>query len=174
MAHPELDADTAEMGELVFLRDPKTQAVTVIPDTDATPEQRNNAYLGAKQRKATFDYRRAGALARAGLLPRQITASLAAGTVNHMFALILQGELQPATAKEAAEIAKAANEVYKLAAGALDAKDMSPHERAAAQQLAVDLGTVLAQRAKQADAPLGGAVPAGQPIPEVDADEWED
>lgn len=149
-----------ELAKLLFFPDQKG-GYLVVPKADATPEQKKNAILGAKERKAIFEHRRAGALTRAGLLPRALTAALAAGTVNHVLNMILQDELRPGSAKEAIEVAKGANEVYKLAAGALDGKDMTAEGRKDAQEAAAALGKTLAERAARAEAALGGAPDGG-------------
>src|SRR5258706_8860830 len=118
-----------DLADVIYLRDPVTQEDRVIARADATPDEIENAVAGAKERKAIFVHRIHGAEARAGLLPRTITAALSAAVVNHVFAKILQDELVPATAKEAAEVAKAANEVYKLAAGVVKPEMMTESER---------------------------------------------
>lgn len=146
-----------------------------------TDAQVVEAKKAARERKAIFEHRQRGAEARAGALPRSLTAAFAAGAANLMLAQVLQGELVPTTAKEALDVAKAANEIYRSVAGAETSKTLTPAELAKKQDDVRVLVDVLAQRAKAVNAQLGGAVPAGTPVdvaeprePEREPVEYED
>lgn len=165
--------------QVIVLRDETTGKFRSIPADEATEEERANALQGSKHRKAVWEHRSDGAQARAGTLPRALTASFAAGTVNLMLAKILQEEVVPATAKEAADVAKAAHEIYKSVAGVAPPQNLSAAEREQRTDTINAFEKQLAERAAKAGVDLGGALPPGEsPVtpPDDDGDEpdvWE-
>lgn len=152
---------------VLILRDEQGTMQVAQTDDDVHLAREN-----AKQRKAIFEHRVAGSTARAGKLPRRLTASLASGTVNLMLAKLLQEEILPASATEAAQVAKVAFDIYKQTAGLASGAQMTPAERADRLAEVDQLERELLARAKKVSAPLGGATPKGEEVPEVD-DEWE-
>jgi hypothetical protein len=162
------------MGELIVLRDPDSGAIRTEP---ATEEAQEEASRGAQHRKAVWNHRKKGAEARAGTLPRSLIASLAAGTTNLMLAKLLQEEVVPSSAKEAAEIAKITNTIYREASGQMQGNvNLTPAERAAKLQEVDNLEAALAERSKAATAQLGGAPDDGEELetePEPEAADEE-
>lgn len=161
--------------QIIVLRDADTGEMRAEPANDDT---RTRARSAAQERKAVFEHRTKGAQARAGKLPRALIAAYAAGATNLMLEKLLQEELVPGSAKEAADIAKITNTIYREASGqAAGNKNLTPPERAAKMAEVETLETALAERAKAAGEQLSGAVPAGEPVPEVEPDEpinqWE-
>lgn len=169
-------ADPAEEGPdadiLVLRRDDGSAEVV-----EATPENREQQAKSAKQRRAEFLFNKDGALARAGQLPRLLTGPLSAGVVNLMLVKILQGELAPQTAKEAAEIAKITHAIFREASGQTAGNiNLTPAERDERMTQIDRLQTDLAHRAQQATETLGGAPEGDEEVPDPpadDADEWE-
>ena len=159
--------------QILILRDPETGQFGAVGE--AGEEERANAKKEAKLRKAVFEHRAEGAKNRAGLLPRSITAALAGGTVNLMLAKLLQEEIVPGSAKEAADVAKVAHEIYMKHAGVANPKDLSPAERDARRDEVSVLERALAERAKSATAALGGALPKGVTPEDAgeEPDQWE-
>lgn len=166
--------EPAEQGDaqILILRNDETGQFET---ADNDEENRGRAVTEARKRRAIFEHRVSGAKTRAGMLPRALTASLAGGTVNLMLSKILQEEIVPATAKEAADVAKVAHEIYMKHAGVANPKDLSPAERDAKRDEVNKLENALVERAKAATAQLGGALPEG--VTPADADEepvvWE-
>lgn len=163
------------MGELIVLRDPESGAISVEEATDETAEQ---ASRGAQHRKAIWNHRKKGAEARAGTLPRSLIASLAAGTTNLMLAKLLQEEVVPASAKEAAEIAKITNAIFRDASGQTHGNvNLTPAERAAKLAEVDNLEVALAERAAAATAQLGGAPADGEELetdePAAEEPQWD-
>jgi len=173
MAEPE----TAEDYEnVIVLRNEATGAFMSVPAAEASDEQKAEAVGGAKHRKAVWQHRLAGAQARAGTLPRLLTASFAAGTVNLMLSKLLQEEIVPTTAKEAADVAKTAYAIYQQVAGDAPGKDLTPVEREQKRDAIDVMEKELAKRAEAAGVDLGGAVPPGEKLPapvEASADDDE-
>lgn len=160
-------ADHGTDAEIIVLRNEQTGNFEAAP---ANGDAKTRARQGAQERKAIFEHRLAGSTARAGKLPRSLTASLAAGTANLMLMRILQDELVPGSAKEAADVAKIAHEIYKSASGSVDGKHLTPDERAKRFETAEQLAKDLAERAKKVGAPLAGAPNEGE---ELTGPEWE-
>lgn len=161
--------------KIIVLRDTETGEMIGV---EADESNRAAARDAAARRKAIFEHRVTGASARAGLLPRTLIAALAAGTTNLMLQKLLQEELVPATAKEASEIAKITNTIYREASGQTAGnKNLTPAERAAKEAEVDALSTTLAARAKEAGEHLAGAVPAGEPVPAAEppapVNEWD-
>lgn len=159
--------------QIIVLRDEHTGQLVA---HDADEDSRAEAVTEARRRKAVWEHRNAGAAARAGTLPRQMIAAFAAGTVNLMLAKIMQEEIVPATAKEAADVAKTAHEIYMKHAGVANPKDLTPAERKQREDDVAALTEKLAERAKAADAQLGGALPEGVSPADAGEDEpvvWE-
>jgi hypothetical protein len=100
-----------------------------------------------------------------------------------MLVKILQEELAPATAKEAAEVAKITHAIFREASGQTAGNiNLTPAERAERIGAIDKLETELKQRAKETTDALGGApdegeevAPAGTHVdPEPDPDDqWE-
>jgi hypothetical protein len=161
--------------KILVLRDGQTQQFVTVADPD--PEDREKAASEAQLRRAVFEHRARGAQTRAGLLPRSLTAALAGGTVNLMLAKLLQEEIVPATAKEAADVAKVAHEIFKSSAGVANPKDLTPAERKQKEDDVAALETRLHERARAATAQLGGALPEGVTPAAADEDDepevWE-
>lgn len=169
MAEPEYEEHDAQV---IVMRDPDTGEMI---GADATEETRRVALDAAARRKAIFEHRVTGAGARAAKLPRTLMAALAAGTTNLMLQKLIQEELVPATAKEAADIAKITNTIFREASGqSAGNKNLTPAEREAKMAEVDTLTTALAQRAKEAGEHLDGAVPPGEPVPEVEpVNQWD-
>lgn len=158
--------------KILVLRDPETGQFGAVGE--AGEEQRANARKEAQLRRAIFEHRAEGAKTRAGLLPRAITAALAGGTVNLMLAKILQEEIVPASAKEAADVAKVAHEILMKSSGTANPKDLSPAERQAKQDEVSKLERALMERARSQAAVLGGALPDGVSPQDAGEDEADD
>lgn len=152
--------------QILVLRDPQTGEMGAVTDPD--PEQLEQATHSAKERKAIWEHRAQGATARALTLDKSMTQALATGTVNLMFARILQDELMPKTAKEAAEVAKIAHEIASKQGGLADPKDLTAIERAKLIDDADRFKKILERRAAEAGADLSGALEAGEAIPETE------
>lgn len=151
---------------VIVLRNADTGALEA---TEATEDARAVARDAAQRRKAIFEHREAGAKARAGKLPRTLIASLAAGTTNLMLMQLIQQELVPATAKEAADIAKITHGIFREASGQTRGNlNLTPAERDAKLAEVDALEVALKERAGQATAQLGGA-----PASVDELDEWE-
>lgn len=162
------------MGELIVLRDPESGLVRTEP---ATEENAQEASRGAAHRKAVWQHRKKGADARAGTLPRSLIAAYAAGVTNLMLGKLLQEEVVPSSAKEAAEIANISNKIFREASGATQGNvNLTPAERAAKLAEVDNLEFALAERAKAATAQLGGAPVEGETLePDVvDGSETEE
>lgn len=138
---------------------------------------RETARKDAARRKAVELHRVQGAKLRSSLLPRMLTRGFAEGTVNLMFAKILQNEVEPKSAKEAAEVAKIADDIARRHGGEKIKDENRPKERDELLQTVRDLAPELqrrAQEAAQASAQaLGGAVPDDEPIDEVDLSDFD-
>lgn len=148
--------------QILVLRNDQTDALETV---EATPDARDKARKGAQERKAIFEYRKTGADARAGKLPRLLTAAYAAGTTNLMLAKLLNEDLVPASAKEAADIAKITHAIYREASGNSPGNaNLTPVERAQRMSEIDVLESSLKERAEEATAQLGGAPPAGEPV----------
>lgn len=166
MAEPEYEEHDAKV---IVMRDPDTGAMI---GAEANAENIAQAHDAAARRKAIFEHRVTGASARAGRLPRTLIAALAAGTTNLMLQKILQEELVPATAKEAADIAKITNTIFREQSGQTAGnKNLTPQERAAKEAEVDALSATLAARAKEAGEQLAGAVPDGEPVPTAEPEE---
>lgn len=152
--------------QILVLRDPQTGEMGAVTDPDS--EQLEQATHSAKERKAIWEHRAAGATARALTLDKTMTSALANGVVNLMFARILQDELMPKTAKEAAEVAKIAHDIAAKSGGLADPKDMTPADRAKRVSEAERFAKVLRDRAAAAGADLSGALAEGEEILEAD------
>jgi hypothetical protein len=161
--------------KIIVLRDAETGQLEAVAETEETVV---SAQRSAAHRKAVFQYRLAGAQTRAGALPRQLTAAFASGTVNLMLAKLLQEEIVAVTAKEAAEVAKVAHEIFKSAAGQpKNGRDLTPEERQRREDEIVALERTLMERAKAASAQLSGAPKTARDVETEDVDEdpnaWE-
>lgn len=155
------EGDERPDAQIIILRD-EQGGMEAVPDE---PDARAKARAGAQQRKAIFEHRLAGAKNRAGMLPRLLTAQLAAGATNLMLAKILQEELMPATAKEAAEVAKVTHAIYQQASGQSAGNlNLTPVERETRLNEIDTLSQALAERAKEATANLGGAPAEGEEL----------
>lgn len=169
-------AEPAEEGpdaDIIVLRADDGTAEAV----EATPENRAKQEKSAKQRRAEFLFNKDGALARAGQLPRLLTGNLSAGVVNLMLVKIMQGELQPQTAKEAAEIAKITHGIFQSASGQTAGNlNLTKAERADRMVEVDKLQKELELRAAAATEQLGGAPQDGEDVPEPEVpepDEWD-
>lgn len=142
-----------------------------------TPENREKQEKTAGQRRAEFLFDKDGAMARAATLPRLLTGPLSAGVVNLMLVQIMQGKLKPATAKEAADIAKITHAIFRDASGASHGNlNLTPTERTERLAEIDKLQTELAHRAALATVELGGALEGDEEPPEpepAEPDEWE-
>lgn len=168
MSQPQPD----EGADVIILRGPDGQPLPV-PVDEASEDDLKTAKLGARERKALFQHRKAGAEARAGLLPKSLTAPFAGAVTNLMLAQLLQGEIVPTTAKEAAEVAKITAAIFKDFSGNAAPKDLTPVERAQRDDEIEKMTGLLQERAKKAgDQMLGGAVPSGEQL-EVDVSEFD-
>lgn len=146
--------------KILVLRGENGEMVTAPANEETTARAR----AGAKHRKAIFEHRLEGAKARAGKLPRLLTGSLAAGATNLMLAKLLQEELQPATAKEAAEVAKITHAIYREASGQTAGNlNLTPAERSQRMAEVEELDKELRKRAEEANAKLGGAADLDDP-----------
>lgn len=175
MGEPEVEPEA--LADVIVLRN-EAGAAEVVPDT---PENRAKRDKTAEERRAEFMFNRAGALARASQLPRLLTAQLSAGVSNLMLVKIMQGELKPQTAKEAADIAKIAHGIFKESSGQASST-LTPQERDERMGQIDKLSGELAARAKAAsEEMLGGAPEDGETVPRVELegpdapepDEWE-
>lgn len=168
------DGDPGADAAVVFLRDP-AGGISPRIGGEITDEVRARAREEQKRRKAEFEYRLAGALARSGKLPKKLTAALGHGAANLMLAMIVQGELRPVTAKEAADVAKVAHEIARSAQGrGTGDGPMSDADRAALLEQADQFEKALVERAKAAagDGLLAGAPATDEEVPEP-ARDWD-
>lgn len=148
--------------KIIVLRE-DTGETTAVPDSD---EARSKFRKGAQKRRAIFEHNKAGALARSAQLPRLLTGGLAAGATNLMLVKIMQEELAPASAKEAAEVAKITHAIFREASGATAGNiNLTPAERADRLNQIDRLEIDLKQKAKEATESLGGA-----PAPDEEVD----
>lgn len=168
-----MTATEPEGAKLIVLRGEAGEAEAV----EDTPEAREKQVRTAEERKAIFLFNKAGALARAGQLPRLLTGNLSAGATNLMLVSILQGELKPATAKEAAEVAKITHAIFREASGATAGNiNLTPEERRDRLSQVDQLQKDLEHRAKEATEALGGAPADDEPAPDAPDEElavWE-
>jgi hypothetical protein len=142
-----------EPDEYLAARDENGQ-LTAVGSAEVGALGRETLKWQAAVRRATEVKRRDGAQARAGLYPRGLTRELAEGVVNLMFAKILNGEIEPRTAKEAAEVAKMADEIARRHSGEAAKPELAGAER---EQLTIDVKNLtlhLHQRAAAAQAQL--------------------
>jgi hypothetical protein len=168
MAEPAVQPEEPE-GKLLVLRTETGESQAV----DDTPENREKQTLTAQERKAIFLFNKAGALARAAQLPRLLTGNLSAGATNMMLVSIIQGELKPATAKEAAEVAKITHAIFREASGATAGNvNLTPAERQDRLSQVDQLQKDLEHRANEATARLGGAPTEDEVVPDEPA-QWE-
>lgn len=154
-------------GEVVFLRS-SSGALRPHVGQEVTAEVRAEARREQARRRAEFEYRLAGALMRSNRLPKRITATLGHGAANLMLAMIVQGELVPASAKEAAEVAKAAYEIARAAEGrGVGDGPLSEQDRRALMEQAAVFERQLRERAARLSSGLLGGHGADVPDTEV-------
>lgn len=177
-----VDEPEAENENVVLFRPSATapDGYEVISSEDTGAEEREELRREAAIRKALYVFRVQGAKLRAELLPRTMLQSLADGTTGLMMSMIMQGELKPATAKEAAEVAKIAHAIARVESGIAktDSTDRAaPGDRA---EMESDIGKMKkeladrARRAAQAEPELlGGVFPEGHDVPEVDLSDFD-
>lgn len=169
------DPEPTRDAEIIVLRD-NGGRFTAEGAKEIGAEGRENARIAAARRKAVEVHRVKGALLRSDLLPRKLTKKLAEGAGNRMLAQLLQGEIEPRTAKEAAEVAKIAFEIARHEPS--DAKpEAETRVREELEASARLLGGKLLERAQAAAdaAPqlLGGKVPDDEDIDDVDLTEYD-
>lgn len=152
--------------------------VAAFPGAEEALEARNQAARAAQaRRKAEFEYLRAGAEKRAARLPKALTGAFGHGVANLMLMKLLNGEVVPVTAKEAADVAKAAHDIGRSAQGRGPSDGpLTPEERAENMKQVSQLEQVLKDRAKK----VGDEFLAGAPdtpdetLPDTpEADEWD-
>lgn len=178
MAEPEEDA----LAEVVMLHDRPGEAPRAIPFEEATDDEKIRSETGALERRAVFEHRVAGSQVRAGMLPRALAAPAAMAVTNLMLAQLLQQEIVPTTAKEAAEVAKVAMGIYKEMSGNVSPEHLGPLERQQRDDTITAFEHTLRERAKAASAvEMGGAIPAGESVASAarvdsdteEGDEWD-
>lgn len=171
MTEPRPVDPDAVLADITVLRDPNTGKPYVDDGDEETAEQKQvRARSEAAKRKAIFEHRRAGAEARAGRLPRRLTNALASGATNLMLSRIIQEEVVPITAKEAAEVAKITHAIAQASVGeGRSGVPLTDEERKERLAEAAKFEAVLEQRASEATAALDGT-----PGPEFDPEQWDD
>ena len=140
-------------------------------DRAAAQAERQRRREEAARRKAAWLAKIEGAKVRAGELPAELTRAIGYGVSGLMLTKLMNGELQPESAKEAAEIARIAAQIAREEAK-LDTAGADPDEMKADREARVARAErIAAELRERAAAAKADAAARGQI--EAEPDEWD-